>query len=53
MMGHTGSVEGRLVENALDAHRLNELQGPEWSIIDGWDGDCGMDSVVNHGARLP
>lgn len=47
-----GSWWGRLVENAVGAHLLNGLPGPEW-VIGYWrDGDAEVDFVVAHGSRI-
>lgn len=43
---------GRLVENAVGAHLLNGLQGPDWSVTYWRDGDSEVDFVVAHGARV-
>ncbi|MFN0205637.1 MAG: ATP-binding protein [Planctomycetota bacterium] len=45
-----GSWWGRLVENAVGAHLLNNLQGPMWSIQYWRDGTNEADFVVSHGA---
>lgn len=47
-----GAWWGRLVENAVGAHLLNGLQGPEWSVTYWRDGDSEVDFVVAHGARI-
>ncbi|MFO1467592.1 MAG: ATP-binding protein [Steroidobacteraceae bacterium] len=47
-----GAWWGRLVENAVAAHLLNGLQGPDWSINYWRDGDAEVDFVVAHGARI-
>jgi len=46
-----GAWWGRLVENAVGAHLLNHLQGPQWSL--GYWRDAGeeVDFVVSHGAH--
>lgn len=44
-----GSWWGRLVENAVGAHLLNELQGPQWSVTYWRDGIREVDFVVSHG----
>lgn len=44
-----GSWWGRLVENAVGAHLLNDLQGPHWSVTYWRDGDAEVDFVVSHG----
>ncbi len=43
---------GRLVENAVGAHLLNGLQGPDWSVTYWRDGDAEVDFVVAHGTRI-
>ncbi len=40
---------GRLVENAVGAHLLNSLVGPEWRITYWRDGAAEVDFVVSHG----
>ena len=47
-----GAWRGRLVENAVGAHLLNHLQGPEWTISYWRDGDAEVDFVVRRGARV-
>jgi predicted AAA+ superfamily ATPase len=47
-----GNWWGRLVENAVGAHLLNELQGPQWSVTYWRDGDREVDFVVSHGADI-
>jgi predicted AAA+ superfamily ATPase len=47
-----GNWWGRLVENAVGAHFLNELQGPQWSFTYWRDGDHEVDFVVNHGSEV-
>jgi predicted AAA+ superfamily ATPase len=47
-----GSWWGRLVENAVGAHLLNGLQGPDWSVTYWRDGDAEVDFVVAHGTRV-
>lgn len=47
-----GGWWGRLVENAVGAHLLNGLQGPDWSITYWRDGDLEIDFVVAHGNKL-
>jgi uncharacterized protein len=47
-----GAWWGRLVENAVGAHLLNGLQGPEWSVTYWRDGDHEVDYVVAHGTRV-
>jgi len=42
---------GRLVENAVGAHLLNGLTGPEWRITYWRDGPAEVDFVVSHGTR--
>ena len=44
-----GNWWGRLVENAVGAYLLNELQGPQWSVTYWRDGDYEVDFVVSHG----
>jgi predicted AAA+ superfamily ATPase len=41
-----------LVENAVGAHLLNSLQGPDWSVTYWRDGDAEVDFVVAHGTRV-
>ncbi len=43
---------GRLVENAVGAHLLNGLQGPDWNVTYWRDGDAEVDFVVAHGTRV-
>ena len=43
---------GRLVENAVGAHLLNELQGPQWSVTYWREGDSEVDFVVSHGMEI-
>ena len=47
-----GNWWGRLVENAVGAHLLNGLQGPQWSVTYWRDGDYEVGFVVNHGAEV-
>ncbi len=47
-----GNWWGRLVENAVGAHLLNELQGPQWSITYWRDGDHEVDFVISHGVDI-
>lgn len=47
-----GGWWGRLVENAVGAHLLNGLQGPDWGITYWREGDLEVDFVVAHGARI-
>jgi len=47
-----GNWWGRLVENAVGAHLLNGLHGPQWSITYWRDGDREVDFVVNHGTDV-
>ena len=47
-----GSWWGRLVENAVGAHLLNGLQGPDWSVTYWRDGDAEVDFVVAQGTRI-
>jgi predicted AAA+ superfamily ATPase len=47
-----GSWWGRLVENAVGAHLLNGLQGPDWSVTYWRDRDAEVDFVVAHGTRI-
>ena len=47
-----GGFWGRLVENAVGAHLLNGLQGPDWSITYWRDGDEEVDFVVAHGTHV-
>jgi len=47
-----GTWWGRLVENAVGAHLLNELQGPQWSVTYWRDGDDEVDFVVSHGQAV-
>jgi predicted AAA+ superfamily ATPase len=47
-----GAWWGRLVENAVGAHLLNGLQGPDWSVTYWRDGGDEVDYVVAHGARI-
>lgn len=46
-----GAWWGRLVENAVGAHLLNQLQGPAWSLTYWRDGNVEVDFVLNHGAK--
>lgn len=47
-----GGWWGRLVENAVGAHLLNGLQGPDWSVAYWRDGDLEVDFVVSHGTEV-
>lgn len=47
-----GAWWGRLVENAVGAHLLNGLPGPDWSITYWRDGDEEVDYVVTHGTKV-
>ena len=47
-----GSWWGRLVENAVGAHLLNGLSGPDWSVTYWRDGDKEVDFVVAHGNHV-
>jgi uncharacterized protein len=47
-----GAWWGRLVENAVGAHLLNGLQGPDWSVTYWRHGDDEVDFVVAHGTRV-
>jgi predicted AAA+ superfamily ATPase len=47
-----GGWWGRLVENAVGAHLLNSLQGPDWSITYWRDGNAEVDFVVAHGTHV-
>lgn len=47
-----GGWWSRLVENAVGAHLLNGLQGPDWSVTYWRDGDAEVDFVVAHGTRV-
>ncbi len=47
-----GAWWGRLVENAVGAHLLNGLQGPDWSVTYWRDGGDEVDFVVAHGMRV-
>ena len=47
-----GGFWGRLVENAVGAHLLNGLQGPDWSITYWRDGDEEVDFVVAHDTHV-
>jgi uncharacterized protein len=47
-----GGWWGRLVENAVGAHLLNGLQGPDWSVTYWRDGDLEVDFVVAHGTKV-
>ena len=42
---------GRLVENAVGAHLLNGLQGPQWNVAYWRDGNDEVDYVVSQGTR--
>ena len=47
-----GNWWGRLVENAVGAHLLNERQGPQWSITYWRDGRHEVDFVISHGMNV-
>ncbi|MBI2316641.1 MAG: DUF4143 domain-containing protein [Betaproteobacteria bacterium] len=47
-----GATWGRLIENAVGAHLLNHLQGPQWSIAYWRAGDDEVDYVVAEGSRI-
>lgn len=47
-----GAWWGRLVENAVGAHLLNGLQGPEWGVNYWRDGAAEADFVVSRGTRI-
>lgn len=47
-----GGTWGRLIENAVGAHLLNHLQGPQWSIAYWRSGDDEVDYVVAEGSRI-
>jgi len=47
-----GAWWGRQVENAVGAHLLNGLQGPEWNVSYWRDGDAEVDFVVARGTRI-
>ena len=47
-----GAWQGRLVENAVGAHLLNGLSGPDWSVTYWRDGDYEVDYVVAHGTQI-
>lgn len=47
-----GGWWGRLVENAVGAHLVNGLFGPDWDIAYWRDGDVEVDFVVTHGERI-
>jgi predicted AAA+ superfamily ATPase len=47
-----GAWWGRLVENAVGAHLLNGLRGPDWSVTYWRDGDIEVDYVVSHGTSI-
>jgi predicted AAA+ superfamily ATPase len=47
-----GGWWGRLVENAVGAHLMNGLSGPDWEIAYWRDGDAEVDFVVAHGERI-
>ena len=47
-----GGWQGRLVENAVGAHLLNSLTGPDWSVTYWRDGDYEVDYVVAHGTQV-
>ena len=42
---------GRIVENAVGAHLLNGLPGPDWLVTYWRDGNHEVDFVVSHGER--
>jgi hypothetical protein len=46
-----GAWWGRLVENAVGAHLLNDLHGPAWSVTYWRDGAEEVDFVVSRGAQ--
>jgi predicted AAA+ superfamily ATPase len=46
-----GGWWGRLVENAVGAHLLNQLPGPSWSVAYWRDGTEEVDFVVSHGSK--
>ncbi len=46
-----GAWWGRLVENAVGAHLLNELQGPAWTVSYWRQGGEEVDYVVSHGTQ--
>ena len=46
-----GQRWGRLVENAVGAHLLNDLQGAAWAVAYWRDGAAEVDYVVSHGTR--
>jgi predicted AAA+ superfamily ATPase len=46
-----GQRWGRLVENAVGAHLLNDLHGAPWAVAYWRDGPAEVDYVVSHGAR--
>jgi len=46
-----GAWWGRLVENAVGAHLLNGLTGPQWSVTYWRANGDEVDFVVSHGAR--
>lgn len=47
-----GAWWSRLVENAIGAHLLNGLQGPDWSTTYWRDGGKELGFVVAHGAHV-
>jgi predicted AAA+ superfamily ATPase len=47
-----GSWWGRLVENAVGAHLLNQLSGPEWNVTYWRDGAEEIDFVVSRGPKV-
>ncbi len=47
-----GGWWGRLVENAVGAHLLNGLPGPDWSVTYWREGDAEVDFVVAHGPEV-
>lgn len=47
-----GAWWGRLVENAVGAHLLNGLQGPQWSVTYGRANGDEVDFVVDQGGQI-
>jgi predicted AAA+ superfamily ATPase len=47
-----GAWRGRVVENAVGAHLLNHLHGPEWSLAWWREGNAEVDFVVRRGAGV-
>ncbi len=43
---------GRLVENAVGAYLLNDLQDSLWSVTYWREGDCEVDFVICHGSNI-